>query len=61
MKLARIRQLEKVVRGLQADGYEVNVFIRDKQRRLVINVNLSDDNAEEIMVQWNDLKRINGG
>lgn len=61
MKLARIRQLERLVRSLQADDYEVNVFIRDRQKRLVVNINLSDDNAEEIMARWNDLKKINGG
>lgn len=60
MKIVRIRQLEKLVRALQGDGYKVNVFIRDSQKRLVVNVNLSDDNAEEIMAKWNDLRKVEG-
>ena len=60
MKLARIRQIEKMVRSLQSSGYEVKSYIKEKPNRLVINIKLSGDNAKEIMAEWNDLRQVDG-
>ena len=61
MRIARIRQLERLVRALEADGYDVEKKISTARNLLIITVSLGEDNAEEIMAQWNDLKRIAGG
>ena len=61
MKATRIRQLEKLVRSLQGDGYAVNPFVNTIQKRLVIHIKLSPDEGDEIMAQWNDLRKVNGG
>ncbi|GAG77565.1 unnamed protein product [marine sediment metagenome] len=58
MKAVRIRQLEKLVRALQADGYTVNPIMRPFCKRLLITINLSPGEAEDIMAKWNDLKGI---
>lgn len=60
MKLARIRQIERLDRTLQADGYDVKVFLNTAQKRLVIHIKVGAEEAEEIMAQWNDLKRVSG-
>lgn len=61
MKLARIRQIEKLDRALQADGYEVRTFVNIVQKRLVIHIKIAPDEGEEIMAKWNDLKKVEGG
>lgn len=63
MKLAHIRRIEKMVRLLQADGYTVRQFVSGTQKRLVIHINLSPGEGEEILTQWSgvDLRKINGG
>ena len=60
MKITRIRQLEKVVRALEADGYDVEKKINSVHNLLMIIISLGEDDAKEIMAQWNDLKRISG-
>ncbi len=63
MKSVRIKQMERWVRLLQADGYTVRQFVSNNQRRLIIHINLSPDEGDEIMTQWDgvDLRRVNGG
>ena len=61
MKVARIRELERLVRHLQADSYEVKQYVNTAQKRLVIHIKISPEEGEEIMAQWNDLRKVNGG
>lgn len=61
MKTVRIRQIEKMVRALQADGYPVVPDINPVRHRLMIIIQLKDEAEEkEIMTQWNDLRRLGG-
>lgn len=60
MKGARITQIEKLVRSLQSDGYTVKPLINSNQKRLVITIRLGKDEGDEIMSQWNDLRKVNG-
>lgn len=60
MKATRIRQLEKLVRALQADGYAVEPRVNTMRNWLMIVISLKNGESEEIMTQWNDLKRVTG-
>lgn len=60
MRPARIKQLDKLIRGLRADGYPVKLFIRIIRDRLVISVDLTAEDVEELTAQRDDLRKVEG-